>query len=179
MKRKMSMTDQQERALRAGLKALADTSRGASASPRVEAAVLEEAGRLKPASTVTVPATVEAGFSRPSTRPSIGPFIYLAAAALVVVSLSGAWVAHRLDRAPDSLIRPAGFVEIPGAWALPPIESGAIVRVALPVAALPQYGLPIQPDSATHSIDVDLLIAQDGIPRAIRLAPEATSRSTP
>ena len=76
-------------------------------------------------------------------------------------------------------IHPAGFVEIPNAWTLPPMESGSIVRVALPVTILPQYGLAILPDAAAHMVEAELLIAQDGLPRMIRLAADDSTRSTP
>ena len=60
------------------------------------------------------------------------------------------------------------------------MESGAIVRVELPLSALPSYGIQIVPDMATDSVDADLLVAQDGLARGIRLVNDShTSRSTP
>lgn len=190
------MTEQQQRALAAGLKALAETTRDASASSSVEAAVLEcaagrlksaaiDTGRLKPASTdLAGRAVVEAGLSRLApvgagfSRPGRW-FVHAAAAALVIASLSGAWLARRAH-VPPGPIHPAGFVEIPGASVLPPIESGSIVRVALTVGELPRYGIAIVPEISSSLIDVDLLIAQDGLPRAIRIADDShNSRSTP
>ena len=160
------MTEQQERALVAGLKALAETSQTASASRRVEQAVMEEMRRLMPAPTEPV----GSGFSRT---------FLAAAAALLLFALSGAWLAHQAGRSLPGPIHPAGFVEIPGAAALPPMESGSIVRVALPVTSLPQYGLAIVPDVAGDSVEAELLIAQDGLARAIRLARNEPGRSTP
>ncbi|HVL69599.1 MAG TPA: hypothetical protein VM364_20235 [Vicinamibacterales bacterium] len=165
------MTDQQERALAAGLTALAATTRCAGASDRVRQAVM---------------AAARAGHEerrppeRGRGRTSAGlRFTYAAAAVLVMTSLSGAWLAHRAARTAYT-IRPTGFVQIPGADVLPPIESGVIVRVALPLTILPLYGLTIPPEGTIDAVDADLLVAQDGIPRAIRLpgAP-ANSRSTP
>jgi hypothetical protein len=64
--------------------------------------------------------------------------------------------------------------------ALPPLESGTIVRVALPVTALPSYGIQIVPDIHRYSVEADLLVGQDGMTRAIRLVNDSdTSRSTP
>jgi hypothetical protein len=155
------MTDQQERALTDGLRALAATTRYASASPAVEAALLAEMARR--------PAPVR------RTSPAWLPI----AAALVLAVAGGIWVSEQAERRAGSIV-PAGFVSLPGAASLPPFESGAIVRIALPVSALPSYGIQIGPDFESERIDVDLLVAQDGIPRAIRFADDThASRSTP
>jgi hypothetical protein len=77
------------------------------------------------------------------------------------------------------MIRPLGFVEIPDAGMLPPLESGSIIRVALPVGSLPQYGLAIPAYAFDGHVDADLLVAQDGVPRAIRLVQDESTRSTP
>jgi hypothetical protein len=58
---------------------------------------------------------------------------------------------------------------LPGAGALPPLESGSIVRVSLPITTLPWYGIQIVPDLGRGPVTAELLIAQDGQPRAIRL----------
>jgi hypothetical protein len=156
------MTDQQERALIDGLRALAATTRCASASPAVEAAVLAEMARR--------PAPVR------RTSPAWLPI----AAALLLAVAGGIWVSEQAERRSAGSIVPAGFVSLPGAASLPPFESGAIVRIALPVSALPSYGIQIVPDFESERIDVDLLVAQDGIPRAIRFADDThASRSTP
>jgi len=155
------MTEQQEHALAEGLKALAATTRHASASRAVEAEVLAEM-RARP----------------PSVRTNAA-WLPIAAALLIAVG-AGVWASRTLEPAKPSAIVPAGFVDVPGASALPPMESGAIVRVALPVAALPLYGIQIRPDFGSDEVEMDLLIAQDGLPRAIRFADDAeTSRSTP
>jgi hypothetical protein len=62
----------------------------------------------------------------------------------------------------------AGFVAVPAAEGLPPFESGVIVRVEMPPAALTAYGIEIVPD-AEAPVEADLLIGQDGRARAIRL----------
>jgi len=58
---------------------------------------------------------------------------------------------------------------LPAADRLPEFESGMIVRVELPVASLPAYGLEIVPDVARTPVKADVLVGQDGQPRAIRL----------
>jgi hypothetical protein len=61
------------------------------------------------------------------------------------------------------------FVAIPAAAALPPLESAQIFRVEVPVGALPAYGFDIAPDAAGSYVAADVLVGQDGQPRAIRL----------
>jgi hypothetical protein len=61
------------------------------------------------------------------------------------------------------------FVMLPAADSLPRFESGLIVRVELPVSSLPAYGFPIMPDSVRAPVTADVLVGQDGQPRAIRL----------
>jgi hypothetical protein len=61
------------------------------------------------------------------------------------------------------------FVALPAADRLPRFESGMIVRVELDGASLPAFGFPIMPDGARTPIAADVLVGQDGQPRAIRL----------
>ena len=61
------------------------------------------------------------------------------------------------------------FVRIPGAIGLPELESGTVLRMELPLTALPEYGLDIAPDAMRSSVEADVLVGQDGQPRAIRL----------
>jgi hypothetical protein len=62
------------------------------------------------------------------------------------------------------------FVPLPGAFALPDFESGQIVRLEVPMMALPAYGIDLVPDATPSAVAADVLIGQDGVPRAIRLA---------
>ena len=159
------MNEQQERRIVEGLRALAATTRDATAGSHVERAVLAELGRPE---AIRQPVPRQAGW-----------FAYGAAAALILISLSGAWLARESGMNKPGPIHPAGFIEIPGTAVLPPMESGSIVRVALPVTLLPQYGIAILPDMAGDSVDAELLVAQDGLPRMIRLAQDDSTRSTP
>jgi len=61
----------------------------------------------------------------------------------------------------------SGFVPWPGASTLPPFESGALVRIDLPVSALPALGFA--PPSRGTSVQADVIVGQDGMARAIRL----------
>jgi hypothetical protein len=73
---------------------------------------------------------------------------------------------------------PVEFVRIPSAIGLPELESGTVLRMELPLAALPEYGLDIAPDAVGASVEADILVGQDGQPRAIRLIgrPEAVAQ---
>jgi hypothetical protein len=66
-------------------------------------------------------------------------------------------------------VQPAGFTAIPSAAGLPEFESGEIVRLDVPVTSLPNYGVEMPADAPSSSIQADLLVGQDGQPRAIRL----------
>jgi hypothetical protein len=68
-----------------------------------------------------------------------------------------------------AVVRPSGFVELPGAAALPAFESGAIVRMDVPVASLPAYGFDISAGAGDRAVEADVLIGQDGRARAMRL----------
>jgi hypothetical protein len=67
------------------------------------------------------------------------------------------------------------FVALPGAASLPRFESGSIVRVDLPLSSLAAYGVDISTSGGKGPVKADVLVGQDGEPRAIRLV----SRSIP
>lgn len=155
------MNEQQERALQAGLRALAGSTRHASSSPSVRAAVLAEMERV----------------SKP--QPARRAWLPLAAA-LFLTTASGAWLAYTSAPVRPRPVQPAGFVAIPGTALMPPLETAAIVRVELSIAELPEYGIQIVPEVGFDFVTADLLIAQDGHARAIRLVNDVnSSRSTP
>jgi hypothetical protein len=49
-----------------------------------------------------------------------------------------------------------------------PMESGQVIRVQMPRAALAKYGLPVDVERADAPIKADLLVGEDGFARAIR-----------
>jgi len=63
---------------------------------------------------------------------------------------------------------PAEFTLGPGAAALPPMESGSLVRMDVPVAMLPSLGLTPPAGSGTV-VRTDMIVGQDGLTRAVRL----------
>jgi hypothetical protein len=85
--------------------------------------------------------------------------------------------ARRASRVANE-VRPVEFMQIPGAAGLPPLESGSIVRIQVPIPELPTYGLQIVPGGARSGIEADVLVGQDGRARAIRvLGTQPESRS--
>jgi hypothetical protein len=63
----------------------------------------------------------------------------------------------------------AEFVAWPGADAYPTLESASVVRVHLPAGVIAALGLATETDS-TSLVPADLLVGQDGLTRAVRLA---------
>ena len=130
----------------------------------------------------------------PSMKTLAGrSWVAAAAAIILVASVAYLW---RLDRplvnagrqpAPSSaaaespasgVVTPSGFVDLPWTAGLPAFESGEIVRMDIPVASLPTYGIDISSGPGRGPVEADVLIGQDGFARAIRLV-ASSSRSTP
>ena len=63
---------------------------------------------------------------------------------------------------------PSDFTMLPGSLPLE-TDDAAIVRVRMQRGALSSLGLPINEDRLSDWIQVDLLVAQDGQPKAVRL----------
>ena len=76
-----------------------------------------------------------------------------------------------------NVVTPSGFVDLPWTAGLPAFESGEIVRMDIPVASLPTYGIDISSGAGRGPVEADVLIGQDGFARAIRLV-ASNSRST-
>lgn len=104
-----------------------------------------------------------------------------AAAGLAVAAGAVGWliVARPPHRAaapapapPAGVVELVGFQPLPQAVTLPDFDSGEIVRTEIAVTALPVYGVGIPPGAAGGAVKVDLLVGQDGYPRAIRLVTE-------
>jgi hypothetical protein len=69
---------------------------------------------------------------------------------------------------PEHSAPSAEFIVVPGAAGLPPMESGTLVRIDLPVSMLPSLGVT-PPAGGGATVRADLIIAQDGLTRAVRL----------
>ena len=57
---------------------------------------------------------------------------------------------------------------VPGAAALPPMESGSLVRMDVPVAMLSSMGIA-PPANLVTRVRADVIVGQDGLARAVRL----------
>jgi hypothetical protein len=62
------------------------------------------------------------------------------------------------------------FIVWPGAAELPTFESGHLVRVDMPTPIVLSLGL-VPPTSHAAVVRADVLVGQDGLPRAVRLVP--------
>ena len=95
----------------------------------------------------------------------------LTAAALVATVAGLNWMVVRnpgpIDPPEEPIVNMTGFVPLPGAEAWPPIESGSLVRMDLPAAALASLGL--QGQSSTGVVKADVVVGHDGVARAIRI----------
>jgi hypothetical protein len=108
-----------------------------------------------------------------------------AAAVMIAVGLSPAQTGRhglssdrdRLTHAPlvsstrdvhSDRLPPNEFVAVPGAAMLPRMESGSLVRMNVPVSMLPSLGV-MPPSGGATAVKADLIVGQDGLPRAVRL----------
>lgn len=146
-----------------GLRRLARDTEVPAANPETERALLE---------------AFDAAWAR--KRPPAASTLWTPAAAAVLLALAATvvWmVANRSSRAPvvvPTAVAPLStteFVVWPGAAELPRFESGHLMRMALPVSALPALGLA-PPASRAVVVQADVLVGQDGFPRAVRLSPD-------
>ena len=99
-----------------------------------------------------------------------------AAAALLALAATMAWVmVGRPGRPPAARVltplTTTEFVLWPGAAELPTFESGHLMRMEVPVSALPSLGL-MPPATRAAVVQADVLVGQDGLPRAVRLSPD-------
>jgi hypothetical protein len=104
---------------------------------------------------------------------SVGGWAWMtAAAASLVIAVALDWLVVKNTPAggarPDASLDVSDFVAWPGAQAWPPFESGKLMRVDLPVSALPALGL-WPPPSAASVVEADIVVGQDGFARAVRI----------
>ena len=157
---------QRERELSAGLKAVAGQTSAAGPGPEMEQRLLDAFAAMH----------TKAARTRTYSR------VWRAAAAVLLVMTGLAtWTASTVTPDPSSAdaARQRGsatggrgafddFMLLPVASGLPALESGVIVRIELPVSALPAYGVEVISDIPKNRVEADLLVGQDGQARAIR-----------
>jgi hypothetical protein len=166
-----------ERVLSAALRGLATDDEAAQAPAWIEA-------RLRGALHQAQPSPAPAAPRRP--RESWG----WALAAAIAASLSAAALVWRREPSPpptpewardavegeDEAFLPVTFDD-----ALSGLDAVQVVRMRLPRSAIGRMGLPLSNDPGQGPVEADVLVGQDGLPRAIRLVsagPEALSEGS-
>lgn len=158
-------TDIDDLDLALALRRLADTAEVPPIDPAREAALMA--------------AFDAAGEARDGTRPRRLAYwgmagLATAATLLIAVGLDPARVGRHgppptsVRGAPLEPQPPSDFVIVPGAAALPPMESGELIRMDVPVSLLPALGVA-PPAGSVAQVKADVIVAQDGLPRAVRL----------
>jgi hypothetical protein len=144
-----------------------------------------------PAREAALMAAFDAAQARRASAPGTRQYWYMAALATAAAVVMAAGLnpamtgrhgsppdADRLTHKPlPSIFRgvqpgpqpPSEFVMVPGAGALPAMESGSLVRMDVPVSMLPSLGLTPPQANRTTSVQADLIVGQDGLTRAARL----------
>ena len=117
-------------------------------------------------------AAFDAHWARPRRRSGRWAWT-IATAASIAIALALDWLVLKRAVPPggealEVVVDVSGFVPWPGAHTWPPFESGELVRVALPASSLPALGL-WPPPSAGSVVQADIVVAQDGFARAVRL----------
>lgn len=150
-----------EQALTSGLRSLARATAAAVPSDALEAPLLDAFRALHPAGS--------AGVGRPRWWVAAAAAMLVAAAGLVLL-LTTERIGGRDDRLPEVTVATTEFVPWPGAASLPAFESGELVRTELPASVLPLLGLVPASTVTDNKVLADVLIGQDGLARAVRLA---------
>jgi anti-sigma factor RsiW len=150
---------ERHRAMSVALRRLADEQQIAPLNPRRLALLLASFDRTR----------------RRSRRETIAVGLSLAASVLIVASLSVGLQRQASPPHPSQAIAthpPAAsaetaFVVVPGADALPRLESGRVIRIEIPESELSSVGL--WPTAHAGAVQADVLVGQDGLVRAVRL----------
>jgi hypothetical protein len=166
------------------LQLLADHDREREAPPRVEARLIAQFRarkvrrkmvRLTLGTTVAAAAVVAALWLTPRLAPTVMPEIRVAPPASPAIearrSLPPSVPRNRLlqDR-PPSERPPREFVTefFPLMDPAPPFERGQILRVDVPASAMRAVGLPVREERLADRVQADVLVGEEGMPRAIR-----------
>jgi hypothetical protein len=124
-----------------------------------------------PESAALAPASEASRLVPPATRPA-------ADRQSVPIRTAAAQPSRARPGRGSAATRAAAFVALPGAASLPQFESGSIVRMELPLSSLAAYGVDISGAAGTAPVETDVLVGQDGEPRAIRLVSSTSTRSS-
>lgn len=174
----------EDRVLQA-LKALAESDREKEAPPEVEARLLREFNKHRSGRRLrwVVPAAFAAGVAIAvwawptphSPQPpivSVPQVIEAAQPAPAPVSVASAPVVRKVSRklpaVPRSEPREVVTEFFPLMNPAPPFERGQMLRVQLPASAMQSVGLPVREEHWADPVQADVLVGEEGMPRAIR-----------
>ena len=158
---------EEQRALSAALGSLADHDEGGSAPDWLEGRLREAVRRARP----------EAAALR-GPRPDRWRWALGAAAAASLAAASLLWRREPTPLAPEPAewVREAvegedeeAFVAVTDEEALSGLDAVQVVRMRLPREAVGRLGLALSGDFEQGPVEADVLVGQDGVPRAIRL----------
>jgi hypothetical protein len=157
---------EEERVLGAALRRLADADEGASAPAWIEARLRRS---LREAHPRPVPAAVAPGPDR---------WGWATAAAVAASLAAGALLWHRepappppaaLEWAREAVDDEEAFLPVTFDDVLGGLDAVQVVRMRLPRSAIGRMGLAVPDEPGQGPVDADVLVGQDGLPRAIRL----------
>ena len=139
---------------------------------------VSEVERPNPTSTPERPATPERRVTPPSnTGDTLAP---LPKGTRKHTARTGSVVASNIDYATVTSevgeFRPVrlraevttDFIPLRETGGLPPSESGQVIRIEMPRSALAYFGLPVASEQPGQKVKADILMADDGLARAIR-----------
>jgi anti-sigma factor RsiW len=150
-----------QRALKAGLRAVAGQMRQVGAPARVESR-LRAAFRAHKGSPAYAP-----------VRPH-SPIVTWATAAAAVIGLAMFLVRQPAQMATDgetdggTAVASSGFIALPNAAEIGPNEDANMVRVEVPRSAMIALGFPVNPEQAGQPVQADVMLGADGLARAVR-----------
>jgi hypothetical protein len=162
------------------LRALAASDRDREAPPAVEARLLREfpmrrarhkwrwAGIAAIAAGVVLAVSVSKNHvTKPivSVQPPVIPILRTVAPVIEAAAPAARKLTRKTAR-PQALEVVTDF--FPLMDPAPPFERGQMLRVQLPAAAMRRVGLPVREDHLGDPVQADVLVGEEGMPRAIR-----------
>ncbi len=105
-------------------------------------------------------------------HPRKTPIWIYAAAACVLVLLGLSFIYQRRTApAPhDFVYNASGFIALPYSQSGVPLESVVVIRVQITPSQLSSMGVAVPAAASTAKVKADVLVGQDGVARAVRLA---------
>jgi hypothetical protein len=96
-------------------------------------------------------------------------WIYSAVAAAAVLVLSLSLLPKHAIVNTETVYTAPGFVALPYSQSAVPLESVVVMRVQMQPAELISLGVAVPAAASSAKITADILVGQDGVPRAVRL----------